>query len=819
MPSIDEQLRTRLQSAGTGPEEVDDLLIRLGGRKRRRATVRKLGTVALVVTVLGGTIGGFLLLDRGFRSGPAPAASPVANGSLVLGVPNEDSSNLMVLPPSEQDLFPQDGVRTADRDSMTILTWEPGAQDVDPAVSPDGSTVAFVRKDASDVPASLWLIGIDGTDEHQVTRAPADVKGPAWSPDGSLIAFSAADEPTGRALYTIRPDGSDLRQIVSSSSVGGVAWSPDGSSVVYSTGDAAIPVGSYDLWTVRSVGGTPTRLTHTAGDETDPSWSPDGSTIAFTSDAGIAEIPSAGGEVRIVVPVSPLGEGRVPTLPAWTPDGSYLTFALAAPPPLSVSTIYVLPVNGTDAFPFAVGASFAWQPVPAGETETLADLGLGYPICRVMSMPITVAGAPGDAYVFTQAADTCPKAGEGKRFVAADLNVDGVVDTTPFQLHGCFPPVGCETFAAPDVNGDGSSEVAVSNAGADGYGVWLFALTTSPPAIVPIDVVDPQGIGYVQTGPLEFAWVDVAGHAEGAMCEVSAAGTDLTIFGYDKFQKETEIRATTLHLDGTTAMVTDASRETIPLADAVVPGNDMCGASLHGSAANFPEASGSEGQDIGLSFNVCDAQSLSGVDLLGDGTDGTAWTGTRVGEDGRCPDPTSTDHIVAIDHTGDGKADAFDAYALPYCFECRPFGTTDLKGDGHEQLVLVAQEGSEIQYTMMVADIREGGVWFGLAFVRNDTGGTPLGLNDGDPFTFWAGGDEGRDEYVECIGSPTRIQLTEFSMPIDGPTRSIDVATFEMRGSDMVLVDSHHSEQPATDPVPDANTGPTCGGLDFDPWA
>jgi hypothetical protein len=56
-------------------------------------------------------------------------------------------------------------------------------------------------------------------------------------------------------------------------------------------------------------------------------------------------------------------------------------------------------------------------------------------------------------------------------------------------------------------------------------------------------------------------------------------------------------------------------------------------------------------------------------------------------------------------------------------------------------------------------------------------------------------------------------------MPIDGPTRSIDDATFEMHGSEIVLVDSQHSEQPATDPVPDANTGPTCGGLDFDPWA
>ena len=116
--------------------------------------------------------------------------------------------------------------------------------------------------------------------------------------------------------------------------------------------------------------------------------------------------------------------------------------------------------------------------------------------------------------MFTRDESNCPKAGEGERFVAADLTGDGVVDTSPVQLHGCFSPIGCEAFAAPDVNADGTSEIAVSNAGADGYGVWLYAVTTSPPAVIPVDVVDPQGIGNIRTGPLEFAWVDVAGLAE-----------------------------------------------------------------------------------------------------------------------------------------------------------------------------------------------------------------------------------------------------------------------------------------------------------------
>jgi hypothetical protein len=208
-----------------------------------------------------------------------------------------------------------------------------------------------------------------------------------------------------------------------------------------------------------------------------------------------------------------------------------------------------------------------------------------------MSMPITFGGAPGNAYMFTKEDANCPKAGEGDRFVAADLNGDGVVDTAPVRLHGCFPPVGCETFAAPDLNGDGTSEIAISNAGADGYGVWLFALTT-PSALSQIRVVHPAEIGgYVPSGPLQLAWVDVATHFEGAYCLRDAVGS--TYFVVDSGEKQgsqADVRSTALVLDGAVARVVDAGNTTTALKDAAVPGSDFCGAPLYGSAANFPHA-------------------------------------------------------------------------------------------------------------------------------------------------------------------------------------------------------------------------------------
>jgi len=269
----------------------------------------------------------------------------------------------------------------------------------------------------------------------------------------------------------------------------------------------------------------------------------------------------------------------------------------------------------------------------ATPSRPIENLGLDYPICRVMDMPITVDGAPGSAYVFTREDSDCPKPGEGDSFVAADLDGDGRVDTLPVQLLGCFSPVGCEAFAAPDVNSDGTSEIAVSDAGADGYGVSLYAVTMSPPAIQPIQVADSI-YKQVRPGPLEFAWVDVAGHAEGAACHTASGVPLLNVFGYDKFDDPTKVITDGVQIVGTTADVMGESTVSKSLAEAPVPGNELCGAPLQGSAANFPNGAHSDQMDIGIGNPLCDVSKVV-ADFTGDGQDDTALVGME-GRDGRC---------------------------------------------------------------------------------------------------------------------------------------------------------------------------------------
>ncbi len=68
---------------------------------------------------------------------------------------------------------------------------------IDPVLSPDGQTVAFTRWEGES--GSLWLIGIDGSNERQVLGFIKQAKGPDWSPDGTQIVLNYQHE--GRLDY------------------------------------------------------------------------------------------------------------------------------------------------------------------------------------------------------------------------------------------------------------------------------------------------------------------------------------------------------------------------------------------------------------------------------------------------------------------------------------------------------------------------------------------------------------------------------------------------------------------------------------------
>ena len=124
--------------------------------------------------------------------------------------------------------------------------------DDEPVYSPDGAEVAFsrahgpfVHDDATgnDVPTDcgLWIGDVATRAVHQITSntdPPCDREYfPGWSPDGKHITYwrdpYANGAPTGTAVYTIDPDGTNETQLTDPTmNAGDPAWSPDGQWIV-----------------------------------------------------------------------------------------------------------------------------------------------------------------------------------------------------------------------------------------------------------------------------------------------------------------------------------------------------------------------------------------------------------------------------------------------------------------------------------------------------------------------------------------------------------------------------------------------------------
>src|SRR3981081_3656740 len=64
----------------------------------------------------------------------------------------------------------------------------------DPQCAPDGKSVAFVvsqidvKEDKANI-AHIWMVGVDGQNERQITSSTDTESLPRFSPDGKYLAF------------------------------------------------------------------------------------------------------------------------------------------------------------------------------------------------------------------------------------------------------------------------------------------------------------------------------------------------------------------------------------------------------------------------------------------------------------------------------------------------------------------------------------------------------------------------------------------------------------------------------------------------------
>ena len=202
------------------------------------------------------------------------------------------------------------------------LTTPPssGIGDRDPAFSPDGRSLAFVRW--HEAPHNeVYLVGLDGGEPEQLLVHGGWIRGLDWSADGSSLIFSSTWQGSG-GIWHLSLTG-DLEQLSVGENARGLSVGPEGRMVF----SKAFP--DTNLWRANGPSGgavSPQRLVASTREEWGAQFSPDGRRIAFTSDrSGPFHIWLCDSEGE--QPFRLTTDGEATSIhPRWSPDSRQIAF-------------------------------------------------------------------------------------------------------------------------------------------------------------------------------------------------------------------------------------------------------------------------------------------------------------------------------------------------------------------------------------------------------------------------------------------------------------------------------------------------------------
>src|SRR6476469_2575766 len=108
----------------------------------------------------------------------------------------------------------------------------------DPQISPDGRTIAHVRK-SNDIMTdkarpTIWLVDVATGQQHPLEAGPGSYSSPRWSPNGDRLAYVAAEGGAPQLYVRWMASGESARITGLPDSPDSIAWSPDGRRIAYS---------------------------------------------------------------------------------------------------------------------------------------------------------------------------------------------------------------------------------------------------------------------------------------------------------------------------------------------------------------------------------------------------------------------------------------------------------------------------------------------------------------------------------------------------------------------------------------------------------
>lgn len=108
----------------------------------------------------------------------------------------------------------------------------------DPQISPDGRTIAYVRK-SNDIMtdkarSTIWLVDVASGQQHPLVAGAGSYSSPRWSPDGTRLAYIGSDAGSTQLYVRWMASGESARITGLPDSPDSIAWSPDGRRIAYS---------------------------------------------------------------------------------------------------------------------------------------------------------------------------------------------------------------------------------------------------------------------------------------------------------------------------------------------------------------------------------------------------------------------------------------------------------------------------------------------------------------------------------------------------------------------------------------------------------
>jgi len=232
--------------------------------------------------------------------------------------------------------------------ALALLCFVPSSR-VGATVPGENGRIAFQADTGTG--DQVYTVRPNGHDLRQITHVNVEAVRPDWSPDDRLIAFEH-DSATCSSVAIMKADGSNLIDLVPPSPnlcEGDPSFTPDGTRIVFEQ----FNVDTFEdaIWSMRLDGSERRFITiGTGSGVTDPNISPDGKTLSFVDFNGLDfgqalfTVDINGGNLFQVTPFT----FDVAIKQDWAPYGRHLLFTDNAdfPPPDSANIATIRP-DGT----------------------------------------------------------------------------------------------------------------------------------------------------------------------------------------------------------------------------------------------------------------------------------------------------------------------------------------------------------------------------------------------------------------------------------------------------------------------------------------